>query len=294
MKSMTGYGKSQKETSEYGITIEMKSVNHRFLDIQMRMPKEWNHLELAMKKIAKDTLTRGRVECFITMTKEKSSTKRVQLDWEIMDQLVRALSEAETTRYAPEVFSAKEFLSGGIMHPELVRIEETTLDMDQLESDVYQVFNEALLALDESRLIEGEEIKRYLLGYEEVISKEVARIKTYADSYESEHFERLETKLKSVIGEGIDDTRLLTEVALLIEKGDINEELDRLAIHLTRFNQLVLSEGARGKEIDFLIQEMNREVNTIGSKSMVIEIKESVVTLKTMIEKIREQVQNVE
>lgn len=294
MKSMTGYGKSQKETSEYGITIEMKSVNHRFLDIQMRMPKEWNHLELAMKKIAKGTLTRGRVECFITMTKEKGSTKRVQLDWEIMDQLVRALSEAETTRYAPEVFSAKEFLSGGIMHPELVRIEETTLDMDQLESDVYQVFNEALLALDESRLIEGEEIKRYLLGYEEVISKEVARIKTYADSYESEHFERLETKLKSVIGEGIDDTRLLTEVALLIEKGDINEELDRLAIHLTRFNQLVLSEGARGKEIDFLIQEMNREVNTIGSKSMVIEIKESVVTLKTMIEKIREQVQNVE
>lgn len=294
MKSMTGYGKSQKETSEYGITIEMKSVNHRFLDIQMRMPKEWNHLELAMKKIAKGTLTRGRVECFITMTKEKGSTKRVQLDWEIMDQLVRALSEAETTRYAPEVFSAKEFLSGGIMHPELVRIEEMTLDMDQLESDVYQVFNEALLALDESRLIEGEEIKRYLLGYEEVISKEVARIKTYADSYESEHFERLETKLKSVIGEGIDDTRLLTEVALLIEKGDINEELDRLAIHLTRFNQLVLSEGARGKEIDFLIQEMNREVNTIGSKSMVIEIKESVVTLKTMIEKIREQVQNVE
>lgn len=294
MKSMTGYGKSQKETSEYGITIEMKSVNHRFLDIQMRMPKEWNHLELAMKKIAKGTLTRGRVECFITMTKEKGSTKRVQLDWEIMDQLVRALSEAETTRYAPEVFSAKEFLSGGIMHPELVRIEETTLDMDQLESDVYQVFNEALLALDESRLIEGEEIKRYLLGYEEVISKEVARIKTYADSYENEHFERLETKLKSVIGEGIDDTRLLTEVALLIEKGDINEELDRLAIHLTRFNQLVLSEGARGKEIDFLIQEMNREVNTIGSKSMVIEIKESVVTLKTMIEKIREQVQNVE
>lgn len=294
MKSMTGYGKSQKETSEYGITIEMKSVNHRFLDIQMRMPKEWNHLELAMKKIAKDTLTRGRVECFITITKEKGSTKRVQLDWEIMDQLVRALSEAETTRYAPEVFSAKEFLSGGIMHPELVRIEETTLDMDQLEPDVYQVFNEALLALDESRLIEGEEIKRYLLGYEEVITKEVARIKAYADSYENEHFERLETKLKSVIGEGIDDTRLLTEVALLIEKGDINEELDRLAIHLTRFNQLVLSEGARGKEIDFLIQEMNREVNTIGSKSTIIEIKESVVTLKTMIEKIREQVQNVE
>lgn len=291
---MTGYGKSQKETSEYGITVEMKSVNHRFLDIQMRMPKELNHLELVMKKRAKEVLTRGRVECFITVTKETSSAKTVQLDWAILDQLVTALSEAQTKRYGTEEFSAKAFLTGGVMHPELVRIEETTLDMEQLEPDILEVFKDALSALDESRSIEGEEIKRYLLDYQKVISQEVEAIKACADSYEEEHFDRLEAKLKSVVGEEIDASRLLTEVALIIEKGDINEELDRLSIHLTRFNQLVLSEGARGKEIDFLIQEMNREVNTIGSKSTVIEIKESVVTLKTMIEKIREQVQNVE
>ncbi|MEG2708048.1 MAG: DUF1732 domain-containing protein, partial [Vagococcus sp.] len=146
---------------------------------------------------------------------------------------------------------------------------------------------------NESRLEEGAGIKQLFVSYQQEISEGIEVIRQEQAAIEREYQEKLSKKITDLIGDKVDETRLLTEIALLIERGDINEELDRLGIHLTKFTK-ILEKAEVGKELDFLIQEMNREVNTIGSKSTTIEIKDQVVRLKTMIEKIREQVQNIE
>ena len=164
----------------------------------------------------------------------------------------------------------------------------------ELEKDLLTTFEEAVINLNESRLEEGSKIKELFVTYIGDIESAVQQISLQSEVFEKEHHEKLEKKVMDLVGEAVDETRILTEVALLIERGDIHEELDRLGIHLAKMVTLLAKEDGVGKEMDFLIQEMNREVNTIGSKSACISIKEQVVLLKTIIEKIREQVQNVE
>lgn len=294
MKSMTGYGKSSCLKDDYQIIVEIKSVNHRFLDTVIRMPREFNSLEMSLKNIVKKYLTRGRVECFVTVKKEADSYQKMDVKWGLLDQLVTELEQAEQTRYLDTNFSAKAILTGAIMHPSLFEVAENDEKDEALERDLVHVFEEAIQELDSSRLVEGTGIKTFFKTYQQDIIAAIDIIREEASTIESEHQEKLTKKLTELVGDKIDETRILTEVALLIERGDINEELDRLAIHLTKLTQLLEKEFSVGKEMDFLIQEMNREVNTIGSKSATIIIKEQVVFLKTVIEKIREQVQNIE
>lgn len=294
MKSMTGYGKSHCLKDDYQIVVEIKSVNHRYLDTQIRMPREFNALEMPMKNCAKKYLTRGRVECFVTVQKEANAYQSMTINWNLLDQLVEDLNEAKTTRYQGRKFSPSKILTGAIMHPDIFEVTDKKEVDETFEEDLLKTFEEALQALDDSRLAEGTEIKKYFDTYQRDIEIAMEKIKEQSEKIESEYQEKLEKKVTELIGDKVEESRLLTEVALLIEKGDINEELDRLAIHLNKLSQLLKKETPVGKEMDFLIQEMNREVNTIGSKSTAIEIKEQVVFLKTIIEKIREQVQNIE
>ncbi|MBO0438309.1 YicC/YloC family endoribonuclease [Vagococcus fluvialis] len=294
MKSMTGYGKSTCLKENYQIIVEIKSVNHRFLDTVIRMPREFNAVEMKLKNMTKKYLNRGRVECFVTVKKEADAYQTMEIKWGLLDKLVKELDEAEETRYADHHFSAKKILSGAINHPSLFEVVESDEVDEQLEIDLLTTFEEAVRALDKSRLEEGTGIKEYFVTYKKEIESAVEKIRGQAEIFEAEHQEKLEKKVMDLVGDKIDEPRILTEVALLIEKGDINEELDRLILHLKKFESLIQNEASIGKELDFLIQEMNREVNTIGSKSTTIAIKEQVVFLKTVIEKIREQVQNIE
>ena len=294
MKSMTGYGKSQCLKDNYQIVVEIKSVNHRFLDTVIRMPREFNSLEMGFKNLAKEHLSRGRVECFVTVKKEAEAYQKMAIKWGLLDQLVADLTEAENHRYQDAHFSAEKILTGAVNHPALFEVTESQEVDETLVSDLKQTFKEAILALDNSRLEEGKGIKSLFETYQQDIQIAVTEIQRQEAVIASDYQEKLTKKVTELIGDKVDEPRILTEVALLIERGDINEELDRLEIHLKKFNQLINREEPSGKEMDFLIQEMNREVNTIGSKSSTVSLKEQVVFLKTVIEKIREQVQNIE
>lgn len=291
---MTGYGKSICLREDYQIVVEIKSVNHRFLDTVIRMPREFNAIEITLKNSVKKRLTRGRVECFVTVKKEAEAFQTMEVKWGLLDRLVAELSEANETRYLDYPFSPEGILTGAINHPSLFEVVENQMSDSQLEKDLLETFEEAVENLAKSRLEEGLGIKTLFSNYLIDIKMAVKQIEAYAEAFEKEHYEKLAKKVNELIGEAIDEPRLLTEVALLIERGDIHEELDRLGIHIVKMEKLLEKEDSIGKEMDFLIQEMNREVNTIGSKSTIISIKEQVVFLKTVIEKIREQVQNIE
>ncbi|MGX7025584.1 YicC/YloC family endoribonuclease [Vagococcus hydrophili] len=294
MKSMTGFGKSHINKENYQVVIEIKSVNHRYLDTQIRMPREFNSLEMKMKKLVKDHLERGRVECFVTVRKEADAYQTMAIKWGLLDQVMADLNTAKKERYKDQKFSTTKIMTGAIMHPALFEVVDKEETDEVLEADVLAVFEEAVKQLAISRTEEGTSIHAYFETYQKDIVAAINKIKEQSEIIEKEHQEKLTKKMKDLIGETVDENRILTEVALLIERGDINEELDRLAIHVEKLVNLIEKEGSIGKEMDFLIQEMNREVNTIGSKSTTIAIKEQVVFLKTVIEKIREQVQNIE
>ncbi|MEG0286373.1 MAG: YicC/YloC family endoribonuclease [Vagococcus sp.] len=294
MKSMTGYGKSTCLRDNYQIVVEIKSVNHRFLDTVIRMPRDFNALEMKLKNCVKTYLTRGRVECFVTVKKEADAYQQIDIKWGLLDQLVKELNDAKDSRYSEFSFSPSDILTGAVNHPSLFEVSESEMTDSELEKDLLTTFEEAVINLNESRLEEGSKIKELFVTYIGDIESAVQQISLQSEVFEKEHHEKLEKKVMDLVGEAVDETRILTEVALLIERGDIHEELDRLGIHLAKMVTLLAKEDGVGKEMDFLIQEMNREVNTIGSKSASISIKEQVVLLKTIIEKIREQVQNVE
>ena len=284
MKSMTGYGHSEYLGEDYQITVDIKSVNHRFLDTQIRLPREYHQSESDIKKLLKEHLSRGRVECFVTVTKESVNTKGLKINWDMLDSLVKELGEAEYHRYKDYPFSAEKFLTGGLMHPDLVEIVETNDESNEIEKELLITFNQALIALNESRKKEGAGLNAFFKEYSELLKKECQMIVTKADVIKQE-----------LIDESlIDESRLLSEVAVLVDKGDVTEELDRLSVHIQSMDALIDKKGPIGKEMDFLIQEMNREVNTIGSKSADLQVKSSVIQLKTLIEQIREQVQNIE
>lgn len=294
MKSMTGFGKGIAENENYQVEVEIKSVNHRFLDIQIRSPKGMNAFDNPIRQAVKERLNRGRVEIFITLTELSDNSKAVKIHWPLVDQLVGDLKAQAISRYGDLDLQITRILEQVVTMPDFVEVTQQELDDDQLEDLVLAAVAQAVGANAESREEEGMAIKGVLENNQNTLAKTVEELSTFNDVYEKDHQEKFQKKLEDFLGEQVDRDRLLTEMALLIERGDIHEELDRMAIHLEKMTQLLASPEPVGRELDFLIQEMNREVNTIGSKSSPIEIKEAVVQMKTIIEKIREQVQNIE
>lgn len=294
MKSMTGFGKSVKENEWYQLEVEIKSVNHRFLDIQLRMPRELNVFEPAMRAAVKEILQRGRVELFFKLTPKNSGTKEVVVRWELIDQLVQKLQSGMSERYGHKELSMDGLLQQIVGNEAYVEIVEETKEEMNLESLTKDALNQALQAIEDSRIQEGNMIQKVLENYRKDFSALVMALNEFVEGFEADYKERFETKLREYLGESVDESRLLTEMAILLERGDIHEELDRLTIHLEKLGVLLQQTEPVGRELDFLIQEMNREVNTVGSKSSPIEIKNLVVQMKTVLEKIREQVQNIE
>lgn len=294
MQSMTGYGRATKENAEFRIEVETKSVNNRFLDIQARFPKECNPFESQLRKLVKQYASRGRVELYVNLTKLGEAGKTVSVQWGLIDQVVSQIRQGAKERYGETDFSIDELLARLAVDEHYVALSEQALDESTLEPLFLTAVEEALQALQSSRNVEGQGILSLFQTYGADIATRVSTLQSFVAVYEQDYRARFEAKLKEYLAKEVDEQRLLTEMAILLERGDIHEELDRLAIHLTKFNDLLQKSEPVGRELDFLIQEMNREVNTIGSKSSPIEIKNLVVELKTILEKIREQVQNVE
>lgn len=294
MKSMTGFGKATYFHEPYQIDFEVKSVNHRFLDTQIRLPREYNVMEMPLRQLIKGEISRGRIETSIYVTKSSGASKELRINWPLLDSLIKQLTEAEESRYLDLSFDTQSIVNGLVNHEDFFEIVENQEEDPDLESYFLAGMTAALIKLNQSRETEGQDIASLLTNYLTDFTAEVALVVSSAELYEADYQQKLTAKVTDLLGESVDESRLLTEVTLLIERGDIHEELDRLDIHIKKLQGLLLVKTPIGREMDFLIQEMNREVNTIGSKSAPITIKESVVQMKTILEKIREQVQNVE
>lgn len=293
MKSMTGFGKSLQESENYQIEVEVKSVNHRFLDIQVRNPRQLNSYEQAIRNTIKEVLQRGRVEVYVTLKEKGDNNKEVVMHWDLIQQLVTDMQKEAQERFGTEL-PATAILERMTENEAFIEIREKQTEDMTLEPALLTAIREAALANASSRQKEGTGIQQVLTENREGLALKITELNQFVEVYEQDYRQRFEKKLTDYLGGEVDQERLLTEMTILIERGDIHEELDRMEIHLQAMAELVASDNPVGRELDFLIQEMNREVNTIGSKSSPIEIKNAVVQMKTIIEKIREQVQNVE
>lgn len=294
LKSMTGFGRGVAENQRYTVEVEIKSVNHRFLDIQLRSPKQVNAYEQELRKIIKERLPRGRVDVFVTVKEVSDAGKEVAIHWDLVDQLVKSLQKEGQARYGVVDLELKVILEQIVTLPDFVEITEAKDDDESLGELLIAAVTTAAEQNAANRAQEGQALAAVMVENREQIATALARLQSFVALYQGEFKERFEKKLQDYLQETVDQERLLTELAIQLERGDIQEEIDRLAIHLQNFDRLLAKDEPVGRELDFLIQECNREINTIGSKSSAIEIKELVVLMKTTVEKIREQVQNVE
>lgn len=294
LKSMTGFGRGVAENQRYTVEVEIKSVNHRFLDIQLRSPKQVNAYEQEIRKIIKERLPRGRVDVFVTVKEVSDAGKEVAIHWDLVDQLVESLQKEGQARYGVVDLEPKVILEQIVTLPDFLEITEAKDDDESLGELLIAAVTTAAEQNAANRAQEGQALAAVMVENREQIATALARLQSFVALYQGEFKERFEKKLQDYLQETVDQERLLTELAIQLERGDIQEEIDRLAIHLQNFDRLLAKDEPVGRELDFLIQECNREINTIGSKSSAIEIKELVVLMKTTVEKIREQVQNVE
>lgn len=293
MKSMTGFGKAIVEQNGFCLTVEMKSVNNRFLDIQLRMPNSLSEFELTIRKLISNLLQRGRVEVNLRLDLPTSQAQEVTIQWESLKQVIDGLQEKTQVDYDLSL-SVNHLVEQLMLRPEFLEIRPKNIATEELKSLVIHAIQTAVDELDRIRLQEGEAIAQVLQQNGQIVRQLLAELMTFNDVYEKEYQARYEKKLQDYLAADVQQERLLTEMAILLERGDIHEELDRLVIHCQHYQELLVKNEPIGRQLDFLLQEMNREVNTIGSKSSAIEIKNYVIQLKTTLEKIREQIQNIE
>ncbi|WP_075980982.1 YicC/YloC family endoribonuclease [Bacillus massilinigeriensis] len=288
--SMTGFGRSKKESASFSVTVEIKSVNHRFSEFVIRMPRQLLKIEDKLKKKMSEQIKRGRVEVFVTVEGSAAFHRKLVVDWELLDQYYQYINEIQNKYALQDFVSYRDLLN----REDLFSIEEENEGNDELEELVAQALEEAIEQMIHMREIEGKALKKDLEAQLQKIELIVHHLTEFAPTVVLQYQERLTKKLQEFLSGEIDQNRILTEVGIFADKSDINEELTRLKSHLKQFLQTLLANEPIGRKLDFLVQEMNREVNTIGSKANHSSIAQEVVEMKSLLEKVKEQVQNIE
>lgn len=289
--SMTGYGRCERITGNKKITVEIKSVNHRFSDYNIKVPRQYGFLEDRVRKALSEKIARGKVDAYISIENCGEADKVIYADEELAGNYVEVL------RSLAEKYNLKDDLSLSTLATfgDIFRSEQKRDDDEELWSLTQPVVAEALESFMAMRRREGERIEADLRARVEYMGTLAKSIEERSPKIVEEYKEKLYSKIKEVLdGFEPDDARILTEVAIFADKVAVNEETVRLASHKEEFFSIMDSNEPAGRRLDFLIQEMNREVNTIGSKASDIEVAKTVVTLKGEIEKLREQIQNIE
>jgi len=288
--SMTGYGRGFSESEKLRIQVEVRTVNHRFCEFQIRMPRQLQMLEEKIKKKLTTYIRRGRVEVFVTIEGEGLLHKKVEVDWNLVDQYMSSL-DAITFKYQMHPNNLLQTISSleGVF-----LIQEQQADTTDVEILLMQAVEKAGEQLKDMRIVEGLVLKNDIKSQLDKLLVLVESLKEYAPLIIEQYRTRLQQRMMEYTSGVVDETRLLNEVAIFTDKADINEELTRLNSHISQFGMIVEAEEAIGRKLDFLVQEMNREVNTIGSKANDAKIAMKVVEMKSLLEKIKEQVQNIE
>lgn len=289
MFSMTGYGRGVCEIDGRQISIELKSVNHRFLDLSFRMPRTLMFLEDEARKAISARLARGHVDVFVTYRNLRSDARKVTVDRALFDAYAAALDSVADAGLRDD-----RTLMGIARMPDVMVISEAEEDQDALRALMLQALNQALDALVAMRRREGEAMAADLNRKVDAIEAMTARIEERYPQTVAEYTAGLRASIEELIGQSVDETRLLTEVAVMVDRSAIAEETVRLRSHIQQLRECFERQEPVGRRLDFLVQELNREVNTISSKSQDIPITRLTVDCKAEIEKLREQLQNVE
>ena len=291
VKSMTGYGRGEQTVNGYNITVELRSVNNRYLDCNVRIPRLYLFAEEAIKSRVQNSISRGKVDVFVTLESTGEQKLKVSLNKPVADGYHAALLELADT------YGLSNDISVSLLSrfPEVLVAEKAEDDVEQMAKDICSVLDKALADFDQMRTREGGRLKDDILSRAVTIEEKLTLVEQRSPETVSEYRARLEARMSEVLSNTqLDPARILTEAAIFADKVAVDEETVRLRSHISQLREMLSKGGAVGRKLDFLIQEFNREANTIGSKCSDIEIARHVVDVKAEIEKIREQVQNLE
>ena len=291
ISSMTGYGTASGNSGKLAVTVELKSVNNRFLDTSVRLPRLYAFAEEPLKSLVQQRLIRGKVDVFVNIDASKDDSVVIRLN----EPVLKAYQSAFTRMEQEFLIRNDAGVSAYSRLPDLFIVEKQQVDSEAFTADLLKVAGEALDVICAMRTREGERLADDMRGKLDELEGMRQFVAVRSPESVKEYRERLLNKMREVLeSSDVDESRILTEAALFADKVAVDEELVRLDSHIRQFRDLLASGGAIGRKLDFLIQEMNREVNTIGSKCTDLEITKTVLEMKSGIEKIREQAQNIE
>lgn len=291
IKSMTGYGRAVETVNGRQFTVELRSVNNRYLDCSVKLPRTLSFGEDAVKQAVKNVISRGKVDVFVTVHAEGGMEATVSLNTALVEGYLAAMQQMAQTYHIQEDISVS-LLS---RMPDVFSVEKPEVDEQALLSDLMQVVGQALQCFDAMRCTEGRALENDLRSRGQTILALVSQVEEGNAQTVVDYRQRLENKLREVLAStSIDESRILTEAAIFADKVAVDEETVRLRSHLQQMDAMLTTGGAVGRKLDFLLQEMNREANTIGSKCTDLALARVVVEIKAELEKIREQVQNIE
>ncbi len=292
IKSMTGYGRAQEVINGIDITVEVKSVNHRYFEFSSRVPRAYGFLDDKLKSLFQKGISRGKVDCYVQIECLETPDALVEVNFSLADGYIKALGEI-ASRYE----GVKNDITASIVsrYPDVLSVRKKPEDEEKIWEAVETVATKALDAFVKMRTIEGARLHDDIMSRCDTILGYVEFVEKKSPETVGQYVEKLKARMKDLIGDvNVDEQRLLTEAAIFADKIAVAEETVRLKSHIAQMKTFLNAEEAIGRKMDFLIQEFNREANTIGSKSQEIELSRTVVEIKAEIEKIREQVQNIE
>ncbi len=291
MRSMTGYGKGEAEANGRSVTVELKTVNHKFFDWNTKMPKGFLFAEDEAKKAVAREVARGHVDVYITVRQTEAQAAEYRADIALASKYVAAAKELSEAVGVPFDIGALALAK----NPDILALETVEADYEELRSLLMAALSDALKGLVVMRENEGEALRRDITEKLDSMSVSVKKVAELAPAVVEEYRKKLTARITELLGSAVADmSRVATEVALFADKCAVDEEISRLKAHIAAMRGYLAAEGPVGRKLDFLVQEMNREANTIGSKANDLDITREVLSLKNDIEKIREQAQNVE
>ena len=292
IKSMTGFGRGDSQVADKCFQVELKSVNHRYMDISIKLPKKFTYLEENIRKVIKSHIQRGRIEVYITYENIGESDTNIVVDMALAKDYLKAL-----TRIEKELSVQNDATTSLIARfPDVIKIEKKEDNEDEIWECLNEALNNALMQMISMRNDEGNKLQLDLIKRLSKTRDYVAQVKERSPIIVQEYRLKLMDRIKEMLEEefSLDDNRVAAEVALFADKSNITEEIVRLCSHMDQFKNTLDEEDAVGRKLDFILQEMNREANTIGSKANDLILSNLVINIKSELEKMREQVQNIE
>jgi len=293
IKSMTGFGRLREIENEREVLAEVKSVNNRYIDIFVRAPRIYGFLEEKIRREAAKYISRGKVEIYIYIEEKSGDNTKITLNEAYLENYIAVLKKIREDHNLPDDISTMRVAG----NRDIYNIEKLEEDEEALWQSVKSVLEKSFAEFNKMRETEGEKLLNDMRARIENCNRLADEIKVLSQNCKDNYYENFKQKLKDIIGDAgvtIDDNRILTESAIYADKIEITEEIVRLKSHFLQFEKIVKEKNPVGRKLDFLVQEINREINTIGSKSLELEITNRVIEVKSDIEKIREQIQNIE